>query len=110
MGKILEMEPADLEQINVAYAKMEEERISNKEEVTTSSYSTITDYYVPFDMHIAFFYDTEHEKLYARTYVYASGTVFYEEIRNPERLVNESEDSRAIAWMLLRTGVYLWSK
>lgn len=108
MGKILEVtEAADLEQIDRAYNWMEEDRKKNDGKVFPTTYSTITDYYAPFDMHIAFFYDTKNERLYARTYIYASGTVIYEEIKNPEKLVNESEDSRAIAWMLIRTGVYL---
>ena len=107
MGKILEMEPTELDQINMAYDWMEKERIHNGEEILQSSYSTITDFYIPFDMHISFFYDTKNEKMFVRTYIYASGAVMYEELVNPERLINESDDSRAIAWMLLRTGVFL---
>lgn len=107
MSRILEMGPTDLEQINMAYDWMKKERVSNGEEILQSSYSTITDFYMPFDMHISFFYDTMSEKVYVRTYIYASGSVMYEELMNPERIINESDDSRAIAWMLLRTGVFL---
>lgn len=107
MGKILEMEPADLEQINAAYQWMEKERTENGEDVLKSTCSTITDFYVPFDMHISFFYDADRDKIFVRTYIYASGYVTYEELSDPAKIVNESDDSRTIAWMLLRTGVFL---
>ena len=109
MGKILEMGATDLAAINKAYEWMEKERAQNKAEILPSEYSTITDFYVPFDMHISFFYDTENEKLFVRTYIYASGVVTYEEVSNPEKLVNESNDSIAITWVLLRTGIFLWN-
>ena len=110
MGKILEMERADLEHIDKAYAWMENERAKKGEIITRSKYSTITDYYVPFDMHISLFYDTKNEKMYVRTFIYASGLVTYEELVNPERLINESDESKTIAWMLLRTGVFLCNR
>lgn len=107
MGKVFDVDLADLGRIDAAYAWMERDRKDRGEEITLSSYSTIADFYMPFDMHISFFYDSKNERLLARTFIYASGTVLYEEIKNPEKLVNESRDSVAIAWMLLRTGVYL---
>ena len=55
MGKILEMGATDLAAINKAYEWMEKERAQNKAEILPSEYSTITDFYVPFDMHISFF-------------------------------------------------------
>lgn len=109
MGKIFELDPIEEEKLSAAYDWMENERISKNEEIIESSYSTITDYYAPFDMHISFFYDTKNDKLYVRTYIYASGLVMYEEIRDPDKLVNESDESRTIAWALLRTGVFLCS-
>ena len=58
-------------------------------------------------MHVSFFYNSQRDKLFVRTFIYASGAVTYEEIVNAKALVNESDESRAIAWMLLRTGIFL---
>ncbi len=107
MGKIIEMDPREREVLQKAYSWMERERVEKGGEIYKSTYSTIADYYAPFDMHISFFYDTENEKIYVRTYIYASGATIYEELRNPEQIVNESDESRVIIWVLLRNGVFL---
>lgn len=107
MGKIFELLKSELDGINKAYTWMEEERLKNREGVFKKTYSTITDFYIDLDTHISYFYDTKNEKLFARTFFHTSGLITYEEIMNPERLVNESDESRTIAWVLLRTGYYL---
>ena len=107
MAKFLEINPEELAQINSAYAWMEKERKEKGGDIIPATYSTIADYYVPFDMHISFFYDTERDKLFVRTFMYASGMVTYEEVTNPDAIINESDESRTIAWMLLRTGAFL---
>ena len=73
----------------------------------TATYSGITDYYASFDIHISFFYDTQREKIYIRTFYYASGMLTYEELKNSYAVVNESDEPRTVAGMLLRTGFYL---
>lgn len=107
---ILDMSSGDRELLKAAYEWMESERNSQNEEVIVSSYSTLTDFYIDFDFHISLFYDVTNDDLYIRTYVYASGTVFYEKVRDPDKLINESDESRIITWMLLRTGYYLMER
>lgn len=107
---ILDMSSGDRELLKAAYEWMESECNSQNEEVIVSSYSTLTDFYIDFDFHISLFYDVTNDDLYIRTYVYASGTVFYEKVRDPDKLINESDESRIITWMLLRTGYYLMER